>query len=76
MEIFDAIIETSAPGSLKFKEPPYEYEEVKMPIDILAGSGQFRKDIESWKDIKEMEVWWKDELKEFEKVRKKYLLYK
>ena len=38
-------------------------------------TGQFRKDIEAWKDIKDMEVWWKDELKQFEKVRKKYLLY-
>ena len=64
------------PRDFAWKQPPYEYEEVKMPIDILAGSGQFRKDIESWKDIKDMEAWWKEELKGFEKVRKKYLLYK
>ena len=64
------------PRDFAWKQPPYEYEEVKMPIDILAGSGQLRKDIEAWKDIKDMEAWWKDELKGFEKVRKKYLLYK
>ena len=46
-----------------------------MPIDILAGSDRLRKDIESWKDIREMEAWWKEELKEFEKVRRRYLLY-
>lgn len=63
------------PRDFAWKQPPYEYEEFKMPIDILAGSERLRKDIESWKDIREMEAWWKDELKEFEKVRKKYLLY-
>ena len=47
-----------------------------MPIDILAGSEQLRKDIESWKDLRDMEVWWKDELKAFEKIRRHYLLYK
>ncbi|TAL58656.1 MAG: DUF1343 domain-containing protein, partial [Bacteroidetes bacterium] len=37
LEIFDAIIETSAPDSLKFKIPPYEYEYKLMPFDILSG---------------------------------------
>ncbi|MBS1128017.1 MAG: hypothetical protein H6Q96_397 [Nitrospirae bacterium] len=64
------------PRDFAWKQPPYEYEEIKMPIDILAGSEQLRKDIEAWKDIREMEAWWKEELKEFEKVRRKYLLYK
>jgi uncharacterized protein YbbC (DUF1343 family) len=36
---------------------------------------RLRKDIEAWRDIREMEAWWKEELKRFEKVRKKYLLY-
>lgn len=69
-------IHNAWPRDFAWKQPPYEYEEVKMPIDILAGSGQFRKDIESWKDIREMEAWWKDELKTFEKIRRTYLLYK
>jgi uncharacterized protein YbbC (DUF1343 family) len=64
------------PRDFAWKQPPYEYEEIKMPIDILAGSERLRKDIEAWRDIKEMESWWKEELKGFETVRKKYLLYK
>jgi len=63
------------PRDFAWKQPPYEYEEIKMPIDILAGSERLRKEIESWKDIREMESWWKEELKEFEKVRKRYFLY-
>ncbi|MDA8101043.1 MAG: DUF1343 domain-containing protein [Nitrospiraceae bacterium] len=64
------------PRDFSWKQPPYEYEEVKMPIDILAGSERLRKEIEAWKDVAEMEKWWKEETKEFEKTRKQYLLYK
>jgi uncharacterized protein YbbC (DUF1343 family) len=64
------------PRDFAWKQPPYEYEEIKMPIDILGGSERLRKDIEAWKDIREMEAVWKEELKEFEKTRKKYLLYR
>lgn len=37
-EIFDAIIDTSPVGSLKFKDPPYEYEYKLSPFDILSGT--------------------------------------
>jgi uncharacterized protein YbbC (DUF1343 family) len=63
------------PRDFSWKQPPYEYEEIKMPIDILAGSDRLRKDIESWKNVKEMEAWWKEETRAFGKVRRKYLLY-
>jgi len=68
-------IHNTYPRDFKWKEPPYEYEEVNMPIDILAGSDRLRKDIESWKDLDEMEKWWKEETKAFEKIRRKFLLY-
>jgi len=58
-----------------WNKPPYEYEAVKMPIDILAGTDRLRKDIENREPLKSMEAWWSDELKAFEKTRKKYLLY-
>ena len=68
-------IHNTYPRDFKWKEPPYEYEEVNLPIDILAGADRLRKDIESWKDLNEMEAWWKEEAKAFGKVIKKYLLY-
>ena len=64
------------PDSFKWKQPPYEYETEKMPIDILAGTDRFRKDIESKKKLQYMEEWWKEQCLEFsKKIRKKYLLY-
>ena len=41
-EIFDAIIETTPSGSVKFKDPPYEYEHKLMPFDILSGDSVMR----------------------------------
>ena len=42
LEIFDAIIETSPEGALKFNQPPYEYEYNLMPFDILSGDSKMR----------------------------------
>ncbi len=69
-------VHNTYPRDFKWKEPPYEYEEVKLPIDILAGTDRLRKDIDAWKDLDEMEAWWKEETKAFEKIRKKFLIYK
>lgn len=61
----------------QWKQPPYEYETEKMPIDILAGTDRLRKDIESGKSLKKMEEWWKEQSFEFQrKVRKRFLIYK
>ena len=64
------------PDSFKWKQPPYEYETEKMPIDILAGTDRFRKDIESGKKLQYMEEWWSEQCSKFNKtVRNKYLIY-
>jgi uncharacterized protein YbbC (DUF1343 family) len=69
-------IHNTWPREFSWKQPPYEYEHVKLPIDILAGSDRLRKDIEAWKDLDGMEKEWKAETKEFEKTRKQFLIYK
>jgi uncharacterized protein YbbC (DUF1343 family) len=64
------------PGKFKWNKPPYEYEKVLLPIDILAGNSRFRKDIEEGHDLETMEAWWNEELFEFDRtIRKKYLIY-
>ena len=69
------IIHDLYPEQFRWKEPPYEYEIEKMPIDILCGTGSIRKYIESGKSINEMEDWWREELNTFQKIRRKLLLY-
>ncbi len=68
-------VHNTYPRDFAWKQPPYEYEEINLPIDILAGTNRLRKEIEAWKDLNEMEKWWKEDVRTFEKVRKKHLIY-
>jgi uncharacterized protein YbbC (DUF1343 family) len=58
-----------------WKSPPYEYEEEKLPIDILCGTDRIRHLIEAGAGLDELEGSWRTELEEFREVRQKYLLY-
>ncbi len=64
------------PEHFSWKQPPYEYETEKMPIDILAGTNRIRLDIEKGEHLDRMEEWWQEESDQFNKgYRKKYLIY-
>lgn len=69
-------IHNTYPRDFRWKSPPYEYEEIKMPIDILAGTARLRSDIEGWKGLEDIERWWEEDVLAFRKIRKKYLIYK
>jgi len=43
-EIFDAVMELH-PGELTFLPPPYEYEDVLIPFDILSGDNLMRESL-------------------------------
>lgn len=45
-----------------WKQPPYEYETVKLPIDILAGGEAWRRDVEAGRDAREMAADWQPDL--------------
>lgn len=44
-----------------WKQPPYEYEKRKLPIDILSGGTAWRRDLEAGVDLREMEAGWRGE---------------
>jgi len=59
-----------------WKNPPYEYETEKMPIDILAGTDRLRNLIEAGEPLDRMEEWWQAECTAFSRqIRKSYLIY-
>lgn len=59
-----------------WKDPPYEYEEFKLPIDILSGTDKLRNSIEQGMSLKTMEEWWVEESLKFQReVRKRFLIY-
>jgi|WetSurMetagenome_2_1015567.scaffolds.fasta_scaffold00249_20 uncharacterized protein YbbC (DUF1343 family) len=55
--VIAAVIKYSG-GKFAFKEPPYEYDEIHKPFDILAGNESLRNALESGGDlVTERESW-------------------
>ncbi len=63
------------PKRFIWRAPPYEYELVKHPIDILWGSDELRRLIEANVHPIDIVHGWQPALEQFQKVREQYLLY-
>jgi uncharacterized protein YbbC (DUF1343 family) len=63
------------PGTFAWRQPPYEYEHDKLPIDILAGSDVLRRQIESDLPATEIAASWQTDEAAFKKLRESFLLY-
>jgi len=59
-----------------WKEPPYEFEHKKMPIDLILGSKKIRTAIEAGEDLYHIRADWEKDLLTFKEKRSSYLLYK
>jgi uncharacterized protein YbbC (DUF1343 family) len=58
-----------------WRAPPYEYEHVKPPIDILCGTDRVRRAVEKGESLRPFVPAWKQELLAFRRRRAPYLLY-
>ena len=65
----------ASPSRFAWRQPPYEYEHEKMPIDILAGSPALRAQIEAGVSAREIAASWSDGVTAFERLRRAHLLY-
>jgi len=72
--LMEAIIETHMEEFL-WKSPPYEYEYKKMPIDLITGSSDLRKNLEKGETSLRLKEKWLDELEDYRQWRKPYILY-
>jgi len=63
------------PARFPWREPPYEYEHDKEPIDILYGSDRLRAAIGTGGDVRALIASWAPEEDAFRKTREKYFLY-
>ena len=73
-----AVIEAfrrASPDRFEWRPPPYEYEYVKPPIDILYGSAKMREGLEAGTSAAELARSWDSGIKHFLPVREKVLLY-
>ena len=58
-----------------WRDPPYEYEFLKRPIDILCGTDQIRLAIESGVSPRKLAPAWAVDAAAFKRRRKRFLLY-
>jgi uncharacterized protein YbbC (DUF1343 family) len=65
----------SGPDAFGWKNPPYEYEYDKMPIDCLAGSAALREQIDAGVHAREIVESWTPGLDAFLQIRQHFLIY-
>ncbi len=63
------------PEAFQWKEPPYEYEFERLPIDLILGSRELREHLENGGSLAESHEAWSDGLNDFLRMRSAYLLY-
>ena len=59
----------------RWRDPPYEYEHEKPPIDILAGSAALREQVDANVPAEAIARSWDAGVSAFEKIRRRFLLY-
>lgn len=71
-----SVIRELYPDEFRWRMPPYEYETVRLPVDILAGNDVLRRSIDQGEDLEAIASVWKSECELFEEeIRSRYLLY-
>jgi uncharacterized protein YbbC (DUF1343 family) len=63
------------PDLFCWKDPPYEYEHQKIPIDCLAGSSQLREQIDGGMSARDIARSWEPAVSAFLKIRERFLMY-
>jgi uncharacterized protein YbbC (DUF1343 family) len=64
------------PARFAWREPPYEYEHEKQPIDLLYGSDELRATIDAGGDVRALIGGWAAEEEQFRRLRDAHLLYR
>ena len=65
----------AGPGQFTWRDPPYEYELVKPPIDILFGSARLREALAGGRPARDLEAEMQTEAARFFEWRRPWLLY-
>lgn len=58
-----------------YKEPPYEYEYEKLPLDMILGSRALREALAAGESVADLEEGWQEELAGFDSLRRNFFLY-
>ena len=64
------------PEDFLLKEPPYEYEYERQPLDLILGSSELRKAVIKGEDMWDLREKWTPGLNDFLAIREECLLYR
>ena len=64
-----------APRHFRWRKPPYEFERVRLPMDLLCGGPGIRRALERGVPLARLEASWRPDLVRFARERRPYLLY-
>ncbi len=70
-----SVIRELYPQQFAWRQPPYEYENERLPIDLLTGDDAIRHGLERGLTVMELESAWQDDLERFMEVRREFLIY-
>jgi uncharacterized protein YbbC (DUF1343 family) len=70
-----AAIRQLYPEQFAWRQPPYEYETVRLPFDLLTGDSAIRIGMENGLSVADLEATWQEDLGRFMEVRREFLLY-
>lgn len=63
------------PEDFRWSDPPYEYVHDKLPVDVILGDDEVRRDLEQGRSVLDMEKQWQGEVSQFDRKRSRFLLY-
>ena len=63
------------PDRFACKQPPYEYEFERLPLDLILGNTRVRQAVAAGADLLELEASWQPGLQEFAELRRQFLVY-
>jgi uncharacterized protein YbbC (DUF1343 family) len=63
------------PDPFAYKQPPYEYEFERLPMDLILGDEATRVQIESGRPIAQISAQWAKGLSDYENTIRKVKLY-
>ena len=61
--------------SFQWKNPPYEYEQHRLPIDLISGDTKIRKTLDGRIKIDKLEESWAKDLENFNEISRGFYLY-
>jgi len=70
-----AVIRRLYPHHFAWRQPPYEYEHERLPIDLLTGDAAIREGIDAGRPIAELEAAWQPDLDGYLMASREFRLY-